>query len=142
SDLASVMVSGTFNIGANSDTIAALLGDGSVVTALGGILTIGSGSNLDSQFDGVISGAGTIAKTGTGTLNLTATNTFGGAGQTVTVNAGRLLWNIDANLGNGANSVTFNGGTLVFMNGFATARGVVLNGVGTIDTNNNAAVLS
>ncbi|MEY2536981.1 MAG: fibronectin-binding autotransporter adhesin [Verrucomicrobiota bacterium] len=142
SDLGSLMVSGTFNIGSNSDTIAALSGSGSVLTDAGGTLTIGSVNNLNSQFDGVISGTGTIAKSGNGTLTLTGANTFGGAGQTVTINAGQLLWNSDANLGDAANSITFNGGTLVFMSGFTTPRGVVLNGIGTIDTNNNAAVLS
>lgn len=141
-DLASVMVSGTFNIGANSDVIAGLTGDGSVVTAAGGNLTIGSGNNLSSQFNGVISGGGTITKSGTGTLNLTATNTFGGAGQTVIINAGRLLWNADANLGNAANSVTFNGGTLTFMNAFTSGRNIGLNATGTIDTNNNFDTLS
>ncbi len=142
SDLATVFVSGAFNIGANSDTIGALAGDGSVTTAAGGTLTIGGSNNLDSQFNGVISGTGSIAKSGNGTLTLTAANTFGSAGQAVTINAGRLAWNADASLGDAANSVTFNGGTLVFMNGFATARAMILNGVGTIDTNNNADTIS
>ncbi|MFL6515525.1 MAG: beta strand repeat-containing protein [Chthoniobacterales bacterium] len=139
SDLASLMVDGTFNIGANSDIVGSLAGGGSVVTATGGTLTIGGPNGLSSQFDGVISGGGSIAKSGNGTLTLTGANTFGGAGQTVTINAGQLEWNSDANLGNAANSITFNGGALVFASGFATARSIVLNGVGTIDTNNNAA---
>ena len=142
SDAANVTVSGTFNIGPFSDTIASLTGDGSVVTAAGGILTIGSATNASSQFDGLISGGGTIAKGGTGTLTLTNVNTFGGVGQTVGLNAGRLMWNADNNLGDVANSVTFNGGSLVFANSFATARSLLLNGVGTIDTNNNTGTAS
>ncbi|MFL6584104.1 MAG: autotransporter-associated beta strand repeat-containing protein [Chthoniobacterales bacterium] len=142
SDLATVLVSGTFNLGANSDTIGALTGDGSVITAAGTTLTIGGSNNLDSQFDGIISGAGTIAKSGNGTLTLSGSNTFGGAGQTVTINAGRLAWNADANLGDAANSVTFNGGTLMYMNSFATDRGMALNSGGTIDTNDNADTIT
>ena len=138
-DTASVMVGGTFDIGANAETIGAVSGGGSIVTAAGGTLTIGSTNNLTSQFDGVISGTGTIAKGGTGTLTLTNSNTFGGAGQTVGLNAGRLVWAADNNLGSGANSITFNGGTLVFSSGFATNRSLVLNSTGTVDTNNNAA---
>ncbi|MFL6537420.1 MAG: autotransporter-associated beta strand repeat-containing protein, partial [Chthoniobacterales bacterium] len=138
SDLGAVLVSGALNLGANSDTIGGLNGDGSVTTAAGGTLTIGGSNNLDSQFNGIISGAGTIAKSGNGTFALTGANTFGGAGQTVTINAGRLAWNADANFGDTANTVTFNGGTLMFTDSFATARTMVLNAASTIDTNDNA----
>ncbi|MFL6529311.1 MAG: beta strand repeat-containing protein, partial [Chthoniobacterales bacterium] len=137
SDAASVVVGGTFNIGANNETIGELDGGGNVVTSAGGTLTIGSTNNLDSQFDGVISGTGSIAKGGGGTLTLTNANTFGGSGQTVALNAGRLVWSADNNLGSAANSITFGGGTLVFGDDFATNRSFALNTTGTIDTNNN-----
>ncbi|MBC8095986.1 MAG: autotransporter-associated beta strand repeat-containing protein, partial [Akkermansiaceae bacterium] len=138
-DTATATVNGTFALGTSSETVGALGGVGSVTLGTGSLLTMGATNNLSSQFGGVISGTGTLTKAGTGTLALTGTNTFGGSGQTITINAGTLQVGADNNLGNVANSLTFNGGTLLFSNGFATTRNVTLNsGGGTVDTGNSA----
>ncbi len=141
-DTASATVNGTFSFGNFSETLAALNGTGSVTVGAGGTLTVGASNNLDSQFDGIISGAGTITKTGTGTLTLNGANTFGGAGQTVTLQSGSLQVSSDNNLGNAANSITFAGGTQLFWGGFSSARAVILAANGTFNTNNNSATLS
>ncbi len=141
-DSATVINNGTFTIGTRSETVAALNGVGNVITGTGGILTIGSSSNLNSQFDGVISGAGTITKAGTGTFALSGANTFGGAGQTVSVNGGILQYYSDSNLGDSANSVTLNGGTLETMSSITSARAINLSGNGTINTGNNVDLFS
>ena len=141
-DSATVINNGTFTIGTRGETVAALNGVGNVITGSGGVLTIGSSNNLSSQFDGVISGAGTIIKAGTGTLGLTGTNTFGGVGQTVSVNGGILQYYSDNNLGDAANSVTLNDGTLETMASITSARAINLSGNGTIDTGNNVDLFS
>ncbi len=141
-DAASLTVNGTLALVGGSETVGALSGIGNVSLGEGRVLTIGASNNLDSQFDGVISGAGTISKTGAGTLALTAANTFGGAGQTVTLTSGSLQVSADQNLGHAGNSLTFNGGTALFSAGFDSARSVVLASSGTFNTNNNSATLS
>jgi fibronectin-binding autotransporter adhesin len=136
-DTASVLNNGTFAIGSSLETIGALNGTGNVTTAAGGVLTIGASNNLDSQFDGIISGGGTITKAGTGTLALTGTNTFGGAGQTVNVNAGVLSIAADENLGNTSNTLTFNGGSLSLSDSVTSARNFIMASAATINTNAN-----
>lgn len=117
-------------------------GNGSVVTGAGGVLTIGAANNLASQFDGVISGAGTLTKNGTGTFTLNGANTFGGSGQTVAVNAGILQISSDAALGNSANSLALNAATLSSAASFSSARAVALSGNSTFDTAINSLTLA
>ena len=79
----------TLGLGANSQQLAGLTGDGSVTTSASGSLNlnIASGSNT---YAGVISGGGGLTKSGDGTLFLTGANTLSG---TTAVSDGTLRVN-------------------------------------------------
>ena len=79
----------TLGLGANSQQLAGLTGDGSVTTSASGSLNlnIASGSNT---YAGSISGGGGLTKSGDGTLFLTGTNTLSG---TTAVSDGTLRVN-------------------------------------------------
>jgi fibronectin-binding autotransporter adhesin len=76
-----------------------------------------------------IYGSGSLNKTGTGTLNLVASNTFAG---TTVISGGTLGITSNAALGNANNGVTFDGGTLQFLAGIdvTSARTITLNAGG------------
>jgi autotransporter-associated beta strand protein len=79
----------TLGLGANSQQLAGLTGNGSVTTSSSGSLNlnIASGSNT---YAGVISGGGGLTKSGDGTLFLTGANTLSG---TTAVSDGTLRVN-------------------------------------------------
>ncbi|KDE01501.1 autotransporter-associated beta strand repeat (3 repeats), partial [Bordetella bronchiseptica SBL-F6116] len=103
---------------ANSATLA---GNGTFDTATG--TTLG--------WAGDIGGAGTLVKTGQGTLVLGGTNQYGGG---TTVNAGTVQVARDANLGAAAGAVSLNNARLASTGTFSTARTATLTGNGTFDT--------
>jgi autotransporter-associated beta strand protein len=91
----------------------------------------------DTTVSNVITGSGSIAKTGAGTLTLSGTNTYSGG---TAINGGTIAVTDDSNLGNTAGGITFNGGTLqtstpVGVPTFVSNRTItLLAGGGTIET--------
>jgi autotransporter-associated beta strand protein len=83
-----VLTSGVLGLQGFNDTIGSLAGSGRVELG-SGTLAVGA-NNATTSFAGVISGAGSLVKTGTGALTLTGASTYAG----VTTNlAGSLLVN-------------------------------------------------
>ena len=97
-------------------------------------LVLGNGdfdtTRADVFTDGTTGGR-PLVKVGLGTVTLTGSNTYTGG---TDLNAGTLQVSSDANLGAASGGLYFNGGTLRNTAGFSSARPVVLNTVGTFDT--------
>ena len=90
----------------------------------------------------VISGFGSVAQIGTGTLILSGINTYTGG---TTVSNGTLSISADSNLGDTAGGISLNGGTLQFgaSVNIASTRAITLGtSGGTIDTNGLNATVS
>lgn len=131
-------------------------GGGTTITA--GTLQVGSGGTVGSitgnvadngmlafnhndfvTFTGTISGTGGVRQMGTGTLELTAANTY--AGGTTITGGGMLRITSDANLGDASGGITFNNGTLQSLNPITANRSLNFAGNGTlfVDTTFNSS---
>ena len=104
---AAAAVSGTLALGANSQTLTALTGNGTVSTTSGGALTLNIASGTNT-FGGALTGAGGLTKSGLGKLVLSGTNTLSG---TTTISAGELAVNGSLSGGVTVNSSTTLSGT-------------------------------
>ncbi|MFK5924114.1 MAG: autotransporter domain-containing protein [Verrucomicrobiota bacterium] len=93
------------------------------LNAAGGTFQTGA----DLTHSGVISGAGSLTKTGASTLTLIGNNSYLGDTQ---LNGGTLSVSADNTLGNSFGSLTFDGGTLQNTAAFSTARAITLNAAG------------
>ncbi len=128
------------------------IGNGGTVGSLGAGGVIDNGSLIFNRsdalaFSSVISGSGAVAQSGSGTLVLSAANTYSG---TTTINAGTLSIASNANLGAVATSapLNINGGTLLTSATFTmdnagnNKRGIIIGGGGATISNNSATQLT
>ncbi len=110
-------------------------------TAGAGVATDVGGNNQSTTYSGVLSGSGSLSKSGSGTLTVTAVNTYTGG---TTINngmlvAGTLTSGIGASGSSlGTGTVTLNGGTLRFGTGSLlrvtnTVAGLIVFNGGTLD---------
>ena len=118
-----VSVTGNAAVGSSVDgTPRALAFTGAASLGANTLLTISN--NATTTFSGIVSGAGSLLKTGTGTLALTnPANTFTGG---LTLNGGTLLIAADGSLGAAGSVATLNAGTLQFAGSATTARTFLL----------------
>lgn len=93
----------TFDPQSVSDAFGSLAGAGSVTchASTPSVLTVG-GNNSSTAFSGVMSGAGSLTKVGTGTLTLSSGNTYSGD---TTVNAGTLALGASGTINNSVNII-------------------------------------
>ena len=107
---------GTLQIG-NGGITGSLTGN----VANAGVLAFDRSNAI--TFGGIVSGVGSLEQRGSGTLTLTAANTYQGG---TVLDAGTLSVSGDANLGAAAGALTFDGGTLQNTAAFGTSRNVLL----------------
>ncbi|MBN9408303.1 MAG: autotransporter-associated beta strand repeat-containing protein [Burkholderiales bacterium] len=107
-----VVADGTLSLGAD-EAITGLRGSGAVAL---GTHTLGV---TEGEFSGVISGSGTLHKTGADTLTLSGNNTHTGITR---VSGGELVVSADANLGGAGASISLDGGTLAVTGNMLTAK--------------------
>lgn len=115
----------TFALGAaqswTNDSASTLTLNGTIANG-GNLLTVGGAGS--TTLKGAISGAGGLAKEGSGVLNLTAVSSYTGG---TTISAGTLRIGHPASLGDAAGGLTLAGGTLQTA-GTWTARPVAVSG--------------
>ncbi|MBI5771329.1 MAG: autotransporter-associated beta strand repeat-containing protein [Verrucomicrobia bacterium] len=126
----------TLDVNARTDTVGSLAGAGTVAMA-GGALTVGA-NNTSTTFSGVVSGGGTVTKSGTGTLTLSgAANSFAPATLTLAQGITQLG---ASNVINSA--VNFAGGTFS-VNGFNdTFTSTTLSASSILDYNSLSGLLN
>ena len=116
------------------------LGDGTTSGSFGTNIIQNSGGTLvldlpgSNTFSSVINSAGSLVQAGSGTLTLTASNSYSGG---TTISNGTLQLNTGAWFGSG--NVT-NSGTLVFNNSGNSTISAVISGTGTVTLANTGTV--
>jgi len=134
-----VELGGNFDLAGHDEEVGSIHGAG--VVSLGTARLTSGGNHVSGTLSGIISGiGGSLEKKGSGTLALSAENTFGGDGGQVSIVGGTLQVDDDDNLGTDPSStdadyITLdNWGILRATGGFAlnSRKGIQLNGNGKI----------
>lgn len=128
SGTAYVLTGGKLDLNGFPLSMNLLAGTGGEVALGSGDLTVNQAQ--DSVFAGAITGSGMLTKAGTGTLLLIGTNSHGGG---TSVIGGTLAITSDANLG-AASAQLLIGSRLASLANIDSARPIILQGSGTIDT--------
>jgi outer membrane autotransporter protein len=118
-----VAAGGTLDLNNFSNSVGSLAGAGDV-TLRSATLTSG-GNDTTTTFSGVLSGTGGLTKIGTGTMTLSAANTYSG---NTTVNAGTLGLGTGGSLSS-STALVINGGTFD-LNGHTQTVGALSGGAG------------
>jgi autotransporter-associated beta strand protein len=101
-------------------------------------LTVGN-NNASTTYAGILSGAGSLVKTGTGTLTLSGNNSYSG---TTSINSGTLLIDAGGRLGSGSYAAAItNNGALVYSGTNNQTLSGTLSGSGFL-TQNGSGVLT
>ena len=124
-----------FNYGTDSSYDYLKVTNSSIATRYG-LHNIG---NANIWITGVVSGAGSMNKSGTGTLTLTGVNTYTGA---TTVSAGTLTISGSGQLNSGAYAGAIsNSGALIYSSSAAQTLSGVISGTGTLTKNTGTGTL-
>lgn len=125
----------TVNLGTLRVTTSSVTGN----IALGASTSLLFNQSTSGTYSGVVSGAGTLQKYGTGSVTLTGTNTYTGDTR---IYVGTLVASADNNLGDVSSLLSLDGGAFQYGAGFSSARAVAVNAASTIDTNGFDSTLS
>lgn len=118
----------TLRLNSHAQTVAGLSGSGSVAL---GSAALAVDQSADTAFSGLISGTGSVRKSGSGVLALSGVNTFSGG---LTLAGGAISVAADSALGDASGGLTFDGGTLETAAPLESARAIALVGAGTVRT--------
>ncbi len=120
---------GTLGVGTFNQTVGTTTLTSGAITGTTGILTSTSYSVLAGSASAILDGGG-VAKTGTGAVTFSGTNTYIGG---TTISAGTLSISKDANLGAAGTGVTLAGGTLTATGAVTGKRSITVSGNATIN---------